>query len=248
MTTTELDNRVLKLQRYISTAFGAIEGWLDICAIDALAVISDFQESHAIEGDALEIGVHHGRFFIALNACLRSKEVGIAIDIFDSQDLNVDGSGSGSLLAFKRNLDLYTDDLSSTVIVAKDSLVMRPPDLLGRSVSGGFRLISVDGGHTAEHVMNDLAIASNVICNGGVVFIDDWMSPHWPGVHEGYLRYMMHANRNLAPVLFAGNKLLMTTISYHEQLLAAIRSDFKPRLPQTIREVQSYGFLFLSVC
>ena len=54
------------------------------------------QESDGVPGGLAEIGIHHGRSFIALAAAARPTDPLIAIDVFERferQDLNVDQSG-----------------------------------------------------------------------------------------------------------------------------------------------------------
>ena len=52
----------------------------------------------------MEIGVHHGQFFIALNQLIPSNFTSYAIDVFDNQQLNIDKSGEGNKSKFIENL------------------------------------------------------------------------------------------------------------------------------------------------
>jgi len=47
------------------------------------------------------------------------------------------------------------------------------------------------------------------------VVLDDYYNPHWPGVHEGFVRYMMYGNCRLAPFLYHQNKLYLAAYSFH---------------------------------
>lgn len=216
-------------------------------AVDALEVVNDYQLNAGIRGDALEIGVYHGRFFLGLMAALADSEFGVALDIFDNQSLNIDGSGAGAEIreAFGRNVESYGRPDAARLLQA-DSMSVRPSDLLALSASNQFRLISVDGGHTAEHVINDLWLSSQVIAPGGVIFLDDFFSPHWPGVAEGFLRFMMNMNRNLAPVLCAGNKLLLTTIPHQPEMVRHVREAFYPGDGKFVIDVKIAGFSYLA--
>ena len=125
-------------------------------------------------------------------------------------------------------------------------MVTRAADLIELAPHRGYRLISVDGGHTAEHVMNDLELAADIVVGGGVIFLDDWSSPHWPGVFEGYDRFMANRNRSLAPFLYADNKLLLTTIGHQPAMVEHMRAHFTPWPNQRMAEVSSHGFRFIS--
>jgi hypothetical protein len=94
--------------------------------------------------------------------------------------------------------------------------------------------------------MNDLRLASDVIVGGGVVFLDDFFGPHWPGVTEGYLRYMLHANRNLAPVICTANKLMLTTISEQPRMVQYMREHYRPHDGASMAEVSLTGFNYIA--
>lgn len=237
-----------QLKRFRSDALLHVDGWLGHRIVDVLELACQYHTQHRIKGDALEIGVYQGLFFLALMAALEVDEVAVAADIFDDQSLNIDKSGAGTeiLAAFNRNVSQFAHNPDALRLLIGDSMVLRGEQILERSAGSRFRFVSVDGGHTAEHVMNDLNLASYVIAGGGVVFLDDFHSPHWPGVHEGYVRYMLHANRNLAPVLFADNKLMLTTISHQPHMVEYMREHYVPSEGRYMADVSSLGFRYLA--
>lgn len=236
------------LAHYRAGAFNKVTGWVSEEAIDALQLVSEYHDNQRISGDALEIGVFQGRFFLALMAALRGNETAVAVDIFDDQTLNIDlsGQGSGLRLAFSQNVQKFAAMPDMARMIEADSMCVRPEAIRAQSSTGAFRLISIDGGHTAEHVMNDLSLASQLVSPGGVVFLDDFHSPHWPGVFEGFIRFMMYANRNLAPVMFGGNKLLLTTISHQPGMLNFLRGHFVPGPHKSVAEVRLAGFSYIA--
>lgn len=243
-----MSSLALRMEQYRAGALAQVYGWVGPKAVDALELASEYHRQHAIRGDALEIGVFQGRFFLALLASAEPDEVAVAIDIFDEQALNVDDSGTGddTKSIFMRNVEQFAGNIDAMRLVEADSMTLRPSDILAQSPHNGYRIISVDGGHTAEHVVNDLRLAGEILVGGAAIFVDDWMSPHWPGVHEGYNRYMSYQNGKLAPVLFTDNKLLMTTIGHQPRMVALMRERFAPWPGQSLADVQSHGFRFLS--
>jgi hypothetical protein len=50
------------------------------------------------------------------------------------------------------------------------------------------------------------------------------MSVHWPGVTEGFHRFMGTQNRRLKPLLYFQNKLFLTTVSEHATHLEQFRT------------------------
>lgn len=236
-----------RLTQFREVTMPNVEGWLGSKIVDVLEIAAAYQAERNIRGHALEIGVYHGRFFLALMAAIEESEVAVAADIFDAQELNIDHSGTGTTFeVFNRNVSTYGANKDALRLLAGDSMVLRAEDVLAKSDQGKFRFISVDGGHTAEHVMNDLGLAADLIAGGGVIFLDDFLNPHWPGVHEGYVRYMLNANRNLAPVIYTENKLMLTTISHQPQLVDFMRRNYVASPGCYLAEVSSVGFKYIS--
>ena len=238
-----------RMDRYRANAFLNVFGWVGGQAVDALQVAASFHRQHNICGDALEIGVFQGRFFLALMAALEENEIAVAMDIFDDQELNYDLSGdqAGLESIFRANVEQYADNPQSMKLFQADSLTVDVDVIKNLSINNGFRIISIDGGHTVDHAMNDLIISSKIIKGGGVILLDDFLNSHWPGVQEGYQKYMTFSNCNLAPVLYADNKLMMTTISHHPRMLKYVREHFNPAPNRVLAEVSSRGFAYLAL-
>jgi hypothetical protein len=75
------------------------------------------------------------------------------------------------------------------------------------------------------HAFNDLSLAQEILAPGGIVALDDFMRTFWPGVTEGFYRFMAKQNRRLRPFFYFQNKLFLTTISEHQWQLAEIRTE-----------------------
>ena len=88
-----------------------------------------------------------------------------------------------------------------------DTLRLGPAAILceGRR---SFRLFSIDGGHTTAHVGNDLDLVEPALHPQGVVAIDDFYNPAWPGVNEGVHRYWFSGGR-LRPFAYGAGKLFV---------------------------------------
>ena len=82
-----------RLSNYMSSVYDNVYGWLGGKAVEALRVLADYQNGYGIKGDALEIGVFQGKFFLALAAAIEADNIVVGIDIFSEQSLNVDKSG-----------------------------------------------------------------------------------------------------------------------------------------------------------
>ncbi len=215
-----------RLRDYWTNGFESVEGWVHRDLLQPLELIQQVQERADIRGGAMEIGVHHGKLLVPLVLMLRAGEQAVGFDVFEDQDKNIDHSGYGSYDAARRNFDRFCPDAAVT-LVKRDSLSLNTKDrvdLLERH--GPFRLISIDGGHTSVHAVNDLLLSQDVLQNGGVVILDDFISPHWPGVMEGAAKFFEHYTPKIAPFAWGMNKLLLTDVTYHAVFLNAFMPAF----------------------
>lgn len=204
--------------------YPVIEGWLQTLVVWALGIVSDYHEKHDISGDICEIGIHHGRFFLALENASRPTEKCIAIDIFERQTFNVDRSGKGDEEIFRSNVAKYAAHPSRVIIKPIDSTSIEARRYF--QSCDPIRLFSVDGGHTPQHVINDLRLAEASLADGGVIFLDDYCNPAWPGVNEGLFRYL-DGDTTLVPIISLGGKLLLSGVSWHSAWLAWLKGPIK---------------------
>jgi len=182
-----------------------VEGWLLQGAVDTTCDLDEMQRHDGLKGPVCEIGVHHGRLFILLHLLTSNGERSLAIDLFERQDENVDGSGRGSREHLLRNLEVHRCDRERIELLAENSLRLDPPRIV--ALCGGKpRLFSIDGGHTAEAALNDLLLAEHSLAEGGVVILDDYFNASWPAVSEGTCEYMRTRGNALLPIAIGFNK------------------------------------------
>lgn len=216
------------LNAYLNHGHHLVKGWLSPAAAQAIVLLSRQQRGDKVSGGAAEIGVHHGKLFILLYLLCAQDEPAVAIDLFSHQDLNVDHSGAGDLERFKQNLRRHAD-LSRIVIHEGDSTALTAAQLLelGR---GPFRLISVDGGHTAEITAHDLATAEGALADGGIVILDDCFNEEWPGVSDGVHRYFSQP-RTIVPFAIGAGKTFFCHPAF-AQRYAAVLKKMDPKSPE----------------
>ena len=181
-----------------------VEGWLAVELLDHLKCIARAQDDAKLVGNIAEIGVYRGKLLIAMAHLARSGERCVAIDIFDDQAKNIDGSGAGSLDVFRENFQRYAPDDVELVTIKADSLAMTLDQRVAVARDHGpFRLFSIDGGHTVQHALNDLLTAQDMLADGGVVLLDDIFHRHWPGVTEAVGLFYSGYVPRIAPFLHA---------------------------------------------
>lgn len=218
------------LKSYEDVGFKKVQGW---CSGELFRMVRFFDALRINKkGGCLEIGVHHGKLFILLNQVISRDFRSFAVDVFDDQHLNIDDSGRGSLTTFEQNLELYDRHKGQNVTIIEgdstDQSVIRSE--IGNAC---LRLISIDGGHTVEHTINDLVLANDLVSNEGVVILDDIANVHWLGVTEGAYRFL-DRRPTLVPFAIGHNKLYLAKLSYRnfycdalvEQKLTKKTTDF----------------------
>jgi hypothetical protein len=202
--------------------YSDVAGWLLDGAAWATFLLAEWQKTENISGDIAEIGVHHGKYFNLLSLLSLDTERSVAIDVFDQQSLNVDGSGKGDLALFLNSFELYDGRKSKLLVHQLDSLTLVGCDLTkigcsrSRSPTRSFRLFSVDGSHTAKHTANDISIAFSVLRGQGVVIVDDFYNPQWPGVQQG-VHAILSLRRDICAVAYGENKLFLVSEKDHTE-------------------------------
>lgn len=195
-----------------------VEGWL---IPEALNFVEFYSRQHlsSLDYESMEIGVHHGKFFIGLERLTPSKAKSYAVDIFEQQYLNIDQSGRGDSDIFQANVAKYCASAERVQVVCADSFDCR--HLLPCSPT--FGLISIDGGHTVDHTVNDLSIAHDLLMPEGLVILDDITNPGWPGVVEGAVKFLSSpAFPRIRPLALGFNKLFFVHNSNHSRCLKSL--------------------------
>ncbi|MFW2380983.1 MAG: class I SAM-dependent methyltransferase [Acidimicrobiales bacterium] len=195
-------------ERYVHVGIGEVGGWLAHDVVFPLGELADAQKGLGVTGGAAEIGVHHGQLFILLALYLSEHERAVAIDLFEQQGQNIDGSGEGDREILEANMTTAGVDRDRVELITANSLDVAA-DAIVASLGEPARLFSVDGGHTPELTLNDLQLAHETVAKGGIVILDDAFSPMWPGVIQGLLDYLERPEC-LKPFALLGNKTLLT--------------------------------------
>ena len=191
------------LQRYLP-AFHRIEGWFSYDAALLFMKYNQLAFKDDERGNVLEIGVHHGLSAIAIAALRGSGKRLTAIDLFeDQQNKNVSGSGGGDRMRFEKNMREFYPDSSFLRVIARPSGELTPSDL-----GAGFTFIHIDGGHSPEEVYHDLKLCYDVSAEGGLIALDDYFNPEYPGVCEGAVEFSLRHPGWLRPLVAGYNKVL----------------------------------------
>ncbi len=212
-------------EAYLSGGMNAVEGWLHPFSARAIAVLSDIQIETGVHGAVGEIGVHHGKLFIVLYLTRSKDERAFAVDVVGQQELNTDRSGRGDEARFISNLDRHAGGHDAVEIFACDSNALTAEEVTSRA--GICRIVSIDGGHTADTTENDLRLCADLLAEGGIAIIDDYFHPLWPDVSCGVARYLMAPGSTLAPFMVTPNKLFLCRPTWAGRYADAMRQRFR---------------------
>ena len=208
------------LKAFVEGPFTQIPGWCSPYIFQLLHPIAEFQRSIGLSAPICEIGVFQGKFFNALVKASGLSEGHYAMDVFDLQEFNLDYAGAGNMAAFRKNIALSGQDPDAVTCIERDSTTFRSGDLTRiRDAVGGFSIFSVDGCHMVQHTINDIRIAMELTADAGVIFVDDYYNPSWPGVHEGVCKLYQTDTPMYVPFAYTSNKLALCHVGYHRRYM-----------------------------
>jgi hypothetical protein len=199
-----------------------IEGWMHPLHHRVVKYLSEAQIEAGVIGLIGEIGVHHGKFFYSLATNLdHESEYAVAIDVFEDQLFNVDGSGHGSMDRFIEHGAAMGFPKEIIKIEKADSTQIAASRLKDIS-SFSYRIFSVDGGHAKETTLNDLHLAEALLHENGFVVLNDFVNPDWMGVADGFFQYVNQCSSGLKPFLWLYNKLYLAPEHSHGFYLRSV--------------------------
>jgi hypothetical protein len=217
---------------YLSDGFTKINGWISPHILQLIGVFGEEMNKVGVVGGACEIGVYQGKFFIGLAHAVDLRPC-LAIDVFDHQDFNIDGSGGGIdnlLQLFRKNVRAYMGVPVGEMVADSLSLGEKESaEIINKY--GRFQFISIDGGHEPEHVVNDYKFCEAIIHPGGAIVIDDFMNPGWPGVLEGISSLYLLGRPKFVPFAVGNNKLFLVSKSYHQRYIDVIGGRWRAIMP-----------------
>jgi Methyltransferase domain len=215
-----------RVTRYLILGRRSVKGWLSRVDGEVFSSIMLNQTQCGVVGNALEIGVHHGQSFILQSLCMTNSEVAVAVDIFGNQELNIDGSGAGSLAAFKRNVDRFGVP-SNVKILSSSSLDLKHEHLVG--CFGKFRFVHIDGGHWLGAVVNDLRLAAHCAGPDCVIALDDMFNADFPDVAAGYYAWMQEG-QDFVPFCATQGKLFLCRSGRKQSYISVLMQNRYLRL------------------
>jgi SAM-dependent methyltransferase len=235
------------LNRYLGQRIAEVQGWCGPHLWQALWPLA----RQIGAGPVAEIGVFEGKFLIGLIKTFdpEARFSHAAIDVYDLQQFNLDGAGVGKAAVLDRNLAAQGLGGHRVEKLRADSLTLRAPEAAALVARHGmFRFFSVDGCHEVTHTMCDVEFAMQVTAPEGIISVDDYLNPSWPGVGEAVAKMYLLRNFAFVPLFYAMNKLFLCSISYHDAYLKLLTRALAAEFPGTaVKPVTRFGFRTLTV-
>lgn len=224
---------------YLSEGIHTVDGW---CIPQLWQSIWPLYKAIG-DGPVTEIGVFEGKFFLGLAKTFASENFdSTAIDVFDMQQFNLDGAGIGKKHKVLNNGEIHKVSRINTIQM--DSLCLRQTDADALiATSGKSKFFSVDGCHEVLHTTNDIEFGMKVIADDGIISVDDYLNPNWPGVIEAVAKMYLLREFNFVPLLFTCNKLLLCSASYHRDYLKIVHGYVSENHKSTrMKRVKRFGY------
>ncbi|WP_307783678.1 class I SAM-dependent methyltransferase [Streptomyces spinoverrucosus] len=152
--------------------------------------------------DILEIGTLYGMFGAALIRMMERAGRDPRLTIVDplageqlQPGTSMGGDATGTPVreaAVRSNLALAGTAGAATRIQQGFS---EDPEVRAAVSDRAYGVVIVDGDHSAEGVARDLEWAEEIVAPGGIVVLDDFGHPKWPGISEAFEKHMASDTR-----------------------------------------------------
>lgn len=176
-----------------------------------------FHQNINLFGDICEIGVYHGKFFLAM-CCLKQKgEVCLAIDSFGTNNSTdwMYGDGDSNKRAFENNYKKLFGETQNYILIQKQSAQITASEIMDH-LKNKIRFFSIDGNHTLDGAYNDLNLSKNLISQYGTIIVDDYTNPSWPEVKQAVDEFLSN-NLDIGILKIYANKIFLC---FKEDLMA----------------------------
>lgn len=189
----------------------AIDGWLSPLATDLTIRILQYQDATDITGAIVEIGVHRARYLALLHALAghRSTVIGIDALLNSNAEPLPEPHRTNAMTLMRSNVKSISGSDTNLSLIGANTLTLSATDISDACGGQTIRYAHIDGGHDCRTVLHDLGIIVPNLAPDGVIALDDALSFMIPGVSEGFARYMLANEGELAPFAIGGNKLFV---------------------------------------
>ncbi|MGL4636762.1 MAG: class I SAM-dependent methyltransferase [Beijerinckiaceae bacterium] len=218
------------IDSYLQDGYLSVVGMSSRFAAAIAARLMHIQTGLGVSGAVAEIGTFEGRFFIALAHALAKGEKAVGIDTFDWPNPEV-------IDRFHANCRKHGVPENARVTLKADSREMKPETVLN-AAGDKIRLFHIDGEHSRHALTRDLALATSVMADGGLIILDDMLHPGYPTLMVAVQDYLV-SNPDMVVLavidresIVAATKFVLCQASwfkrYEEVMLEAFKDNIWP--------------------
>ncbi len=168
---------------YLNNGYLSVVGMSSRFAAAIAARLMHIQKDMGVKGSVAEIGTFEGRFFIALAHALSEGEKAVGIDTFDWPNPEV-------IDRFHANCRKHGVPETAMVTLKADSRTMKAQTVIDAG-KDRVRLFHIDGEHSRHALTRDLALATSVMAEGGIIILDDMLHPGYPTLMVAVQEYLV---------------------------------------------------------
>ena len=225
-TPTTVHSGIPAVDAYLDESYDKVIGMSSRFAAAVTCGLMRIQSEFGVTGSVAELGAFEGRFFIALAKALKDGERALGIDTFEWPNPQV-------IDRFEANCVRQGVPTEKRITWKADSNKMSAEELLGKLGGEKVRLIHVDGEHTQAALTKDLALATAVIRDGGVIVLDDMLHPGYPTLMVAVQAYLdSHPDMTVLCIIdresiFAATKFILCQKSWFKKYEAGLLDAFR---------------------
>jgi hypothetical protein len=160
-----------------------IPGWFVSADIRLFRFFLGHQVDDGEFGDLAEMGVYEGRSAVLIGSYLQPDETFTVVDLFEDGESTDSANARENVASYqgftRRVFEKNYADVHGTLPRVVQGLSSRIEEV---ALPGQHRFVHIDASHLYDHVRSDIAIAKKLLKPSGVVVLDDFRSPHTPGV------------------------------------------------------------------
>jgi hypothetical protein len=223
-----------------------IPGWFYPMDFRLFDFILGSQLSKGAAGDILEIGAYQGKSAILLGYGLRDDDTLVVCDLFGLNPADFESPTEGMGAYTGLTLDCFYNNYDR-FHPRRPQVEVCPSSQLGdRIVGRRFRFIHIDGSHAYDCVQSDIGMAIDHAAEDAVIVLDDYRSPHTPGVAAAVWEAALKAS--IYPFCMTNMKLYAAVSRDVQKLwLSALRDFSMADVPWEFEVHQLLGLELLRV-
>jgi hypothetical protein len=246
MPSSAVSSGVPAVDAYLKAGFATVPGMSSRFAAAICAGLMRIQTGLGVKGPIAEIGTFEGRFFIALAKALQPGEIALGMDIFEWPNLEV-------INRFEANCLKHGVAADKRKTWKCDSRVVSPADLLKHLGGQRPRLFHIDGDHSRASLTKDLALATAVMADDGLLVLDDMLHPGYPTLMVAVQEYLTaHPEMCVLAVIdretiVAATKFVLCRRDWFKKYEAVMLEEFKANIWPLGADFEPHWCLVLSL-